>query len=166
MISKKKQCSKQQKLLLLNYLDRGNPDTFFNAKAAAEQAKYKTVDSSLCSRLRKKFRGEISDWLDDDGLSDNVLDAKLMSLLEATQTKFFAHNGEVKDERTVVDSKTQLKALDMAYKLKGRYAPTKHEVNPVDSEPTEKKITDDTDAKTAAQIYADMIRGNDHDVES
>jgi hypothetical protein len=157
----KKKNTKQQRLWLINYLDRGNPDTFFNARASAEQAKYKTVDSGLCSRLRKRFRSEISDWMDDEGLADDVLDAKLLSLLEATQTKFFSFKGEVYDERTFVDNSTQLKALDMAYKLKGRYAATKHEVKTSQNEAEERTIQDDTDPKTAAQIYAELIKGDD-----
>lgn len=52
-------------------------------------------------------------------LTDEALTKKLASKIEAKETKFFQHEGRVMETRDVVDHGTQLKALEMAFELKG-----------------------------------------------
>jgi signal recognition particle subunit SEC65 len=53
-------------------------------------------------------------------LKDEALLVKLEEGLEAQETKFFAHEGEVVDERTTTDYPTRRGYLELALKLKGR----------------------------------------------
>ena len=54
------------------------------------------------------------------GLKDEALLIKLEEGLEAQETKFFAHEGEVQDERTTTDYPTRRGYLELALRLKGR----------------------------------------------
>jgi hypothetical protein len=61
--------------------------------------------------------------LDEIGLTEETLIEKhLVPLLSATTTKFFAHRGKVVECRKVPDNDARLKALDLAFRLKGSYA--------------------------------------------
>ena len=75
----------------------------------------------------RKFTKEIATWLDEVGLSENALKTKLLNLLDAKETKFFADKGIVTDQRDVEALGIQQRALDMAFKVKGAYAPEKVE---------------------------------------
>jgi len=46
-------------------------------------------------------------------------------LILSVARKHFAHNGRVKDTRKYTDNDTRLAALDMAFRLKGSFAPVK-----------------------------------------
>jgi hypothetical protein len=71
---------------------------------------------------------KMSEILDSQGLTDEVLIEKhLKPLLKATETKFFQAEGRVTDTRRVPALHTRRKALDMAFRLKGKY-PTLSEV--------------------------------------
>jgi hypothetical protein len=62
------------------------------------------------------------DLLDRLGLSDVALIEKhLKPLLSAQTTKFFQHRGKVTGKRVVTDNEGRLKALDMAFKLRGSF---------------------------------------------
>ncbi|HVS88631.1 MAG TPA: hypothetical protein VHF01_10485 [Candidatus Acidoferrum sp.] len=74
-----------------------------------------------------------AELLEGLGLSDTALiDKYLKSLLNARMVKFFQHKGKVTDKRIVPDNDARLKGLDMAFKLRGAYAPTDHKL----AEPT------------------------------
>lgn len=73
--------------------------------------------------------------MDEVGLSDNHLKAKLLSLLDAKESKFFAHQGDVVTTREVEALEIQRKTLDMALKVKGLYAPEKRELSGKDGAP-------------------------------
>ena len=61
--------------------------------------------------------------LDRLGLSDAALIEKhLKPLLSARTTKFFQRGGKVTAMRLVADNDARLKALDMAFKLRGSFA--------------------------------------------
>jgi hypothetical protein len=65
---------------------------------------------------------KMSEILDSHGLTDEVLIEKhLKPLLRATETKFFQFEGEVTDTRRVPALRARAKALDMAFRLKGKY---------------------------------------------
>ena len=123
----------KQDLWIRYYLDSDNALTFMDKVESVFAAgyDYERDDAGIrrarivgC-KLFKKFIPEIEKWLDEEGLSEARLKAKLSELLEARETKFFAHQGVVVDTRDVVDHGVQLKALDMAFKVKGSYAPQK-----------------------------------------
>jgi hypothetical protein len=117
-------------LLWLNhFLNSGNSTTFLHRTNAAIAAGYKNLPTSQTAGAQnyKKFVKEINRWLDDMGLSENALKTKLLSLMDAKETKFFADKGIVTDQREVEALGIQQKALDMAFKIKGSYAPERKE---------------------------------------
>jgi hypothetical protein len=60
--------------------------------------------------------------MDSLGLSEKALIEKhLVPLLSAKSTKFFQHEGKVVQKREVADNEARLRALDMAFKLRGSY---------------------------------------------
>jgi len=106
--------------------------TFLNRKESARAAGYKTKnDESLRVIGHQNFTkltDKIEKWLDETGLSENALKIKMLSLLEAKETKFFQKDGEIVTQVEVEAIEVQRKTLDMALKVKGLYAPEKHEV--------------------------------------
>jgi hypothetical protein len=61
-----------------------------------------------------------------------LIEKHLKPLLSARTVKFFQHKGKVTDKRIVPDNDARLRGLDMAFKLRGDYAPT----DPKREEPT------------------------------
>lgn len=117
-------------LLWLNhFLDCNNGYTYLNRTQAAMAAGYKAGGSAqmMGEKNYKHFAKEIAIWLDEVGLSENALKTKLLNLLDAKETKFFADKGIVTDQREVEALGIQQRALDMAFKVKGAYAPEKVE---------------------------------------
>jgi hypothetical protein len=112
------------------YLREGSP-TFLNATASAVKAGYKAKTPHMFEQIgfanRQRFEPKIAKWLDDHGFSEAKLKTKVLDLMEAKETKFFAHNGIVTDQRDVEALGIQVKALDMALKVKGIYAAEKVE---------------------------------------
>ena len=83
-----------------------------------------------------KVSDGINQWFDAAGLSENALKIKLLSLLNAKETKFFSapikdKNGVVTDifvkEVDVEAIEIQRKTLDMAIKVRGMYAAKKYD---------------------------------------
>jgi len=67
--------------------------------------------------------------LDRAGLTDEALVEKhLKPLLNATETKFFAFQGEVHETRTVPALSIRKDALDLTFRLKGSYAPIEQQL--------------------------------------
>ena len=90
-----------------------------NTPLAASQSVYQAL---------KHISSTFPDLMEKHGLTDDVLIATyLKPLLKASRTKHFAHNGKVKSMRKYKDNDTRLAALDMAFKLKGSFAPVKTE---------------------------------------
>lgn len=108
-----------------HYIDENNPVTFLNNTESARAAGYQTKSDQTLGEIgyqnSKKLQTEIATWWDDVGFSDNALKKKLNSLLNAKKTQFFAHQGEVIDEREVEALEIQRASLDMAFKIKGLY---------------------------------------------
>ena len=119
-------------LWLKHYLDEKNTATFLNATESAKAAKYKAKSNSSFGVIGfenlRKHNTKINQWLDDFGLSDERLKIKLLSLMEAKETKFFQKDGKVTDERDVEAIETQRRTLDMCIKVKGMYAAEKKEL--------------------------------------
>ncbi len=70
----------------------------------------------------RALKARFSDVMEKHGLTDDTLVTKyLLPLLNAKETRFFAHQGIVLDKRDVPDNGTRTSALDMAFRLKGSY---------------------------------------------
>lgn len=113
------------------YLDRSNPETFLNGTASAKEASYKcTSDAAFravgCNNI-KKCAPQIKQWIEEQGLTDEALKIKLMSLLDAKETKFFQHEGKVTDQRDVDALGIQIKAVELGMRVNGLFAPEKHQ---------------------------------------
>lgn len=130
------------------FIDETCPSTFLNKSESARVAGYKTKSEESLRQIGcqnfTKLTDKVEKWLDENGLSDNALKLKLLSLMEARETKFFSapvkdEKGEVTDifvkEIEVEAIETQRKTLDMALKVKGMNAPTKHEHTGKDGAP-------------------------------
>ena len=57
--------------------------------------------------------------MEEKGLTDNFLAAKVHSLVNAKQTLYFQKDGIVTDQREVEALETQRKTVELAAKLKG-----------------------------------------------
>jgi len=80
---------------------------------------------------------KMPELLDRLGLSEVVLIEKhLKPLLSARTTKFFQHGGKVTGKRIVSDNEARLRALDIAFKLRGSFV----QENPKPTEDTGVKV--------------------------
>ena len=116
--AKKRLTRKQQKFV--NALAAGN-----SRELAVAQAGYSTKnpDQSAYQAL-KQVTKKVPELMDELGLTDRALiQNNLVPLLNATERKFFAHEGKVISQRDVAALNTRLNALDMAFRLRGSYAP-------------------------------------------
>jgi len=90
-------------------------------KSASDAAGYTGTDGY---RALRNLQGSISEILDQAGMDDSFLAQNcLRPLLEATQTKLGQYKGKFKDRVQVEDNDARLRALDMIWRLKGKYAP-------------------------------------------
>jgi hypothetical protein len=120
---------------LKHYLNDCCPATFINATESAKAAKYKCKDDkSFCSVGNENLRlleDKISTWLDECGITENRLKIKLLSLLDAKETKFFAHDGIITDQVDVEALGIQRLTLDMGLRVKGLYAKDNAQSRPI-----------------------------------
>ena len=119
-------------LWLGHFLNSSNSTTFMHRTNSAIAAGYSNEKSNCCTVVGNqnfiKFTKEINKWLDEFGLSEAALKAKLLQLVDAKETKFFAHEGKITDQVDVDALGIQRQALDMAIKVRGMYAPEKVDV--------------------------------------
>jgi len=74
----------------------------------------------------ESIRHKMPEVLDEHGLTDCALIEKhLLPALEAQETKFVQRGGKITDQMNVVAWSARLRALDLVFRLKGSYAPTK-----------------------------------------
>ena len=110
------------------YLDR-NGGAFLDGFRSAKKAGYNGNDNvlrAIASQNAKKYREQISKWLQEEGYTEVALKSKLLSLMEAKETKFFSHEGKISDQVEVEALETQRRSLDMAMRAEGMYAPERH----------------------------------------
>lgn len=109
---------KQREWLAL-YMDTENLGTFGNASASAaiaygiDTAKDRQTANQLGWENTRRLKLEIEDLLDEAGLTDVYLMTKLIENLNAT--KLYGQNAEEH-----MDGPARNKALEMAFKLRGR----------------------------------------------
>ena len=83
----------------------------------------KNPDQSAHQAL-KSIQQKVPDLMDELGLTDRALiENHLVPLLSAHETKFFQHEGKVVQTRKVEALPIRLDALDVAFRLRGSYAP-------------------------------------------
>lgn len=76
----------------------------------------------------EQIRAKMPELLDSKGLTDDALiDKYLRPGLEAQETEFAKFEGKITDSRDVIAWGPRRDFLDMTFKLKGSYAPTKNE---------------------------------------
>ena len=101
------------------------------SKSVAEAgAKAGYYDRPTAHRALKSISERAPEVLERIGLTiEHVANNCLRPLLEATETKFFANQGIVMEEKIVKDSDIRLRAIDIWAKLKGAYSTQKVEVS-------------------------------------
>lgn len=121
-----------------HYTDKSNPKTFMNATESARLAGFNCKSErnfrSVGWLMRKRMDDQIAKWLKKYGLSDSVLYKKLLDLMDATEVRHFQKDGKVTDTRVIRALSIQLKALELACKIKGIVAPEKLEVTGKDGQ--------------------------------
>jgi len=67
--------------------------------------------------------------LEELGITPEMLGKKLLEEMNAEETKFFSHQGEIKDSENVIAWDVRQRARQDAHKLRGDYAPEKRDLN-------------------------------------
>jgi len=94
----------------------------FNASKAYSIAIRKDICGAVRSQAHvvyKRVRPIIVKWLDDMGLSESGIKAKILEKFGAKETKFFHHEGKVIETREVEAHAIQLEAVKLAAKILG-----------------------------------------------
>lgn len=81
--------------------------------------KDRKVARVIASENISKLNISMTELMDKMGLDTERDIEDLNRLRQAKDIKYFAHEGEVTDEREVDDHQTQIKALEISLKLKG-----------------------------------------------
>lgn len=93
-------------LWLKAYLDSSNPSTFLNKTESARAAGYKTTNEDSLRAIGHenftKLSEKITNWLNETGLSENALKLKLISLMEAKETKFQTLKGDLDPDKSAL----------------------------------------------------------------
>jgi hypothetical protein len=108
----------------------------FRARALVREVlsgKHKTIASAgraagysgnAAHRALSEVQGTITEIMDQAGLTDVYLVEKCIKpLLHAKSVRFFQADGEILESRPFADHDTRLRALDIALRIKGKYAP-------------------------------------------
>lgn len=115
----------KQLLWFRYYTDETNKELFLNGVQCALKV-YDTESYDTANQIavdnKRNLTPLIVKWLDDGDLSEAALKLKLKSLMSAKETKFFAKDGEVIEEKEVEALGVQRLTLDMALKVRGMYA--------------------------------------------
>ena len=90
-------------------------------KTVTESAKIAGMGRTYASKSieRPQVKELFASLLDKAGLTDEKLASKIAQLAEAKETKFFANQGIILDQREVEAIETQRKMTEFACKLKG-----------------------------------------------
>lgn len=112
----------RQRQFILNYFANGCNAT----RAYASSGYHTTTENSLGSASTRlltsvKIRPIVYAILKAHRLTPEYADLKHSESLEATETKFFAHEGHVVEEREVIAWGPRLQSLDMLHKIHRRY---------------------------------------------
>ena len=112
-------------LWLFHYLNEENPDTFLNKTGASKAAGYKAKSENCFHVIGyqnfRKYMPEIEKWMDEYGFSETRIKAKIAEGVGATETKFFAKDGVVIEEKECIAWETRRRYLEMMGKIKGMF---------------------------------------------
>jgi len=93
-------------------------------KTLASAGKAAGYSPSAERRALANLQGTMSEIMDAVGFTDAHLVTNCLGpLLQANRTKYFHHKGRVKDKRTEAALEIRRDALDIALRIKGKYAP-------------------------------------------
>lgn len=107
----------QQKLLVKNLI-KGKSITDAALAAGYSEKCPGQVGHAALQAIKEKMPQVLAKY----GLTDESLIEKyLKPLMEANETKFFAHEGRVTDQKDVIAWGPRRDGLDMAFKLRGDY---------------------------------------------
>ncbi len=85
-----------------HFTNDGCSTTFLNRTESARRAGYKTKNEDSLAQIGcqnfRKLNDKIEKWLNEAGLSENALRLKMLSLLEADETKLITIKGEIDEE--------------------------------------------------------------------
>jgi len=117
----------RQAAWLAAYCDPTSHTTFMNATASAEAAGYQAKNRRNLGVIGhenlQKLKPHVEHWLDQAGFTEERIKLKVLSLMDALETKFFQHEGIVTDTRRVEALGIQLGAVQLAARIKGLFAP-------------------------------------------
>jgi len=126
MVDKKKKTTKRitkRDIWISFFLDSANQETFLNATASAKAAGYKARSDvnfgAIGAQNYRKLQKQIEKWIEEEGLSESRIKRKLFEGLDAKETRFFAFQGIVEDEREVISWTERRKYLELVMKMKG-----------------------------------------------
>lgn len=84
------------------YTNPENPKTYLNKTQSAKAAGYKASSEDSFAQIGcqnfNKLKVKIDAWLDENGLSEEVLKTKLISLFEGQEIKIMTLKGEIETE--------------------------------------------------------------------
>lgn len=106
------------------YLSPGS-DTFMNATQSYLQNYLTTVPKDYQEACQRGYRvlqavkPYVKKWLEEEGLDEVSLKSKIIQGMNAVETKFFAHEGVVTDQRQVEALGVQYKYTELAAKVTG-----------------------------------------------
>lgn len=104
------------------YTDPSNPTTYLNATQSALVA-YDTTSSNSARQIghdnKRRLKPHFKKWLDEEGLSEEALKAKLIELMNAKKFHFSSHKGKIVETRVVEDNTTQKDMLKVALQVQG-----------------------------------------------
>jgi len=108
------------------YLNDQDMKTFFNGAECARQAyNFEPADNTenkvraISSQNMKLLAPYIEKWMDEHGLTENKIKAKICQLMDAKETRFFSFQGEVTETREVEALDIQAKVVNLAADVMG-----------------------------------------------
>lgn len=149
---------------LKHYLNMDDIKTYMNATASARAAGYDCISPNSfevvgATNLRK-FKPLISDWLDKNAVSPDIVLGLLGKSMRATRSIVFNTDSGI-DEREIIDHQARVPALRLAAKVLGMEAPTKHELAGLDGKGLEVTIKPDMTPQEAERAYSQMLKGDE-----
>lgn len=105
----------RQALISEAFLENGGKITEQDAEAAG----YASLTTAKAALQNPTLKAHLSNYLDDAGATLRKSAEVIAGAHDATETKFFAFEGEVRDEKTVVDHKTRLSAAKLNLEARG-----------------------------------------------
>jgi len=112
----------KRRAFLSLYLDMDQKDYFFNALATVKRVFNPSTDGaarSMSWEYVEILKPWIEQYLNDLYFTDEYIKSKVVTLMNARETKFFAYQGEVQETREVDALDIQFKAVNLAADIKG-----------------------------------------------